>query len=71
MILGVITIIVLLVIRLQTPVVDFQSDIALPATARAVAVTRHADWVAVVTEDNQILIFSADGQTLRQSFTID
>jgi Family of unknown function (DUF6476) len=38
---------------------------ALPDGAKAEAVTFGAGWIAVVTEDDRILIFGRDG-TLRQ-----
>lgn len=53
LILGVITIVVLLVIRLagMTPPPDLPATVALPAGEEAIAMTRGEGWVAVVTVD--------------------
>lgn len=71
MIVGVITIVALLVTRLQgggaLPVPD---SIALPDGATAQAVTAGNDWYAVVTTDNRILIFDRLTGDLRQEVAI-
>lgn len=53
LILGVITIVVLLVIRLagMTPPPDLPATVALPPGEEATAMTRGEGWVAVVTID--------------------
>lgn len=70
---GVLTIIVLLVIRLQTPVLslDLPAAIRMPDDTRATAFTRGPGWLAVVTEDSRILVFDPSGETLRQEIRID
>lgn len=62
MILGLLTIVVLLVIRLgvQRPVA-LPDTITLPDGTSAAAFTRGRDWYAVVTDDDEILIYSATG----------
>ncbi len=73
---GVLVVIALLVIRLSqdpTPGVGpaLPDGIALPAGTHAQAVTFGADWIAVVTTDEQILIYDATSGTLKQSLQID
>jgi len=71
MIVGLVVIVGLLVIRLgPTPRLALPESIALPDGTRATAFTQGRDWVAVVTESDEILIFSRDGQTLRQRIRI-
>ncbi|WP_149140562.1 DUF6476 family protein [Gemmobacter caeruleus] len=70
LILGVITIVGLLVTRLPLGVAQpFPENLALPAGAVPQAVTRGQGWVAVVTQDNRILIFDTAG-TLTQEVAI-
>ncbi len=70
MILGVLAIVVLLVIRLNAvPGPVLPEAVRLPAGARAVAVTAGEGWYAVVTEDQRILVYGADG-TLRQEVPV-
>lgn len=69
---GVLTIVALLVIRLQTPpaILPLPQTITLPDGARAVAFTQGADWYAVVTEGDEILIFDRASGSLRQRVQI-
>lgn len=71
MIVGVITVVGLLVTRMPGASTEplMPSEIKLENGAKAVAVTTHADWIAVVTEDNRILIFNHDG-SLRQEVAV-
>lgn len=65
MILGVLAIVVLLVIRLQTPAGPFIPDaLILPEGVRATAYTQGTGWIAIVTEDDEILIYAPDGHRL-------
>lgn len=57
MIAGVILIITLLVIRFRDTGPQLPEDLTLPAGVTAQAVTFGTGWVAVVTQDNRILIF--------------
>ena len=58
MILGVLTVVILLVIRLQTPPPPSVPDgLTLPEGATAQAVNFGTDWVAIVTVDQRILVF--------------
>ena len=72
MILGVIAMVGLLVTRLPqvsaTPVLP--AGLTLPDGARVAAVTMGTGWIAVVTTDDHILIFDADGK-LRQDLKIE
>jgi hypothetical protein len=74
MILGLITIVGLLVIRLpnMAPARPALPDsILLPEGAKAQAFTSGRGWFAVVTDDQQILIFDATTNALRQSVKIN
>lgn len=73
MIVGVITVVAVIVTRMpqslsQRPAVP--QGLTLPEGARAQAVTFGTGWTAVVTTDQRILIFGADG-TLRQEVPLD
>jgi len=73
MIVGLVTIVALLVIRLQTPApgaVSLPETIALPDGAAAHAFTQGRDWYAVVTDDDEILIFDRASGDLRQRIAI-
>ncbi|WP_212523965.1 DUF6476 family protein [Actibacterium sp. MT2.3-13A] len=70
MIAGVLVIIALLVIRLSDRPAPWPDEIALPEGARAQAVTRGKGWVAVVTEDQRLLIFDAATGALEQEIAI-
>lgn len=73
MIVGLITIVALLAIRLQSPApppLDLPAALALPEGARAVAFTQGADWIAVVTDGDEILIFDRSGTRLRQRIAV-
>ena len=67
MIAGLVIIVGLLVIRLgPAPRLSLPDAIALPEGMRATAFTQGIDWIAIVTDTDEILIFDADGTTLRQ-----
>lgn len=70
MIAGVLVIIALLVIRLSERPAPWPQEIALPEGTRAQAVTRGKGWVAVVTEDQRLLIFDPETGTLEQEIAI-
>lgn len=78
MIFGVLSIVALLVIRLQTPPPTPASiDLALPDSvilpdgATATAMTRGTDWIAIVTDNERILIYGLKGGNPHQEITID
>ncbi|WP_420859127.1 DUF6476 family protein [Marivivens marinus] len=71
MIAGFLVLIVALVIRLNRPLITLPEQIALPAGAEAQAFTQGADWFAVVTTDDRILIFDRASGALRQTVTVD
>lgn len=71
MILGLLTIITIFVIRLGfVASVALPDQITLPAGLTATAFTQGADWYAVITTDDQILIYDRADGTLRQTIAI-
>jgi len=68
---GVLVVIVLLVTRLRDDGPDIPAAITLPDGATAQAFTQGRGWYAVVTQDDQILIFDQLTGKLRQTVTID
>ncbi|MGO4907037.1 DUF6476 family protein [Pseudorhodobacter sp. W20_MBD10_FR17] len=68
MIIGVITVVAVLVTRMQhgfstqTTLPTLPDTIHLPDGAKPQAITFGAGWVAVVTHDNRILVFGSDGK---------
>lgn len=65
MILGVLAIVVLLVIRLQVPSGPFVPDaIVLPDGVTATAYTQGTGWIAIVTSEDEILIYDPRGHRL-------
>jgi hypothetical protein len=66
MIIGLLVIITLFVIKFSETRPPLPERIVLPAGAKAQAFTQSAKWYAVVTEDNRILIYSANTGTLLQ-----
>lgn len=73
---GLVTIIVLVVIRVPAVIrtvedpIPLPAEIALPDGSIATSFTQGDDWYAVVTKDNQILIFNRNDNSLRQTLTI-
>ncbi len=76
MIAGLVTIIVLIVIRVPNVIrtvedpVPLPEIITLPDGSEASTFTQGPDWFAVVTKENQILIFNRDDGSLRQTLQI-
>lgn len=70
MIAGFIVLIVLFVIRFRDMQPPLPAEIVLPNGATATAFTRGDGWNAVVTEDQQILIFDASTGKLVQTVEI-
>ena len=66
---GVLTIVALLVIRLQAPPpgLALPAEIELPAGAEAAAVTALPGRVLVLTTDDRILLYDAEGALIGQS----
>ena len=72
MIAGFITIVALFAMRFsEMRSVALPDIITLPDGAVATAFTRGDDWFAVVTEENEILVYSAVTGTLRQRIRIE
>ena len=69
---GFLTIVALFVMRFSDMgVVALPDEIVLPDGAKAAAFTQGADWFAVVTEADEILIFSRATGTLRQTIRME
>ncbi|MBV1869191.1 MAG: hypothetical protein KUG69_15005 [Marinosulfonomonas sp.] len=72
MILGLLAIVSLLVIRFSgaPDAPTLPAQITLPGDSTAIAFTQGPDWFAVVTDGNEILIFSRADGTLLQTVQI-
>ena len=71
MILGFLTIVALFVMRFnQMGQAELPDEIILPDGATATAFTRGDGWFAVVTAENEILIYSKVTGNLRQRITV-
>ncbi len=71
MIVGVLAIVVLLVIRLQTPAPpSLPDDISLPNGVAARAVTFGQGWIGVVTDDDRFLVLDARTSEVLDSVAI-
>ncbi len=71
MIAGVLVVIVLLVTRLNRDAPLLPDQIALPEGVTARAFTQGPDWYAIVTSEDQILIFDRLTGTLRQTVDVE
>lgn len=67
MICGLLVVIGLLVIRFSSKAPDLPDVIVLPSGEKATAFTQGPDWYAIVTNENQILIFDRTSGALRQT----
>ena len=71
MILGFLTLVGLFVMRFaSTSSVALPDEITLPDGSTATAFTRGQGWFAVVTAEDEILIYSQETGALRQRITI-
>lgn len=76
MIAGLVTIIVLIVIRVPNVIrtvedpVPLPDSITLPDGTTAAAFTRGTDWYAIVTKDDRILIFDAESGEIRKDISL-
>jgi hypothetical protein len=68
---GLLVIIALIVIRFSGDPVEFPDHLQLPQGATAQAFTRGAGWLAIVTDQDQIIIYDSATGTQRQVITID
>ena len=71
MICGVLVVVFLLVTRLSGDAPVLPDTITLPEGATAQAFTQGADWYAVVTTDDRILIFDRLTGELRQTVAVE
>ncbi|VVS98072.1 conserved hypothetical protein [Roseovarius sp. EC-HK134] len=74
MVVGLIVIIGLFVTRFwgeDRGALSLPDSLTLPEGTRATAFTQGPDWIAIVTEDNRILIYDRTGSTLRQTVNIE
>ena len=67
---GLCIIIVLFVIRFSDRSMILPENIALPGTAKALAYTQGPDWYAIVTDQDQILIYDPKNGTLRKTIDV-
>lgn len=71
LIIGVITMVTVLVIRLPRPATPpVPEELALPAGAVALSFSQGRDWVAVTTTDDRILIYDRNSGALRQTLIV-
>lgn len=61
----------LLVSRYMQDKPQLPDRITLPEGKRAMAYTEGRGWFAIVTEDNEILIYDGESGTLRKTLQID
>lgn len=73
MIAGVVTVVALLVIRLNAAPAPLAlpEQVTLPDGSTATAFTIGSDWFGIVTESDEILIYDRATGTLRQTITLD
>ena len=73
MIVGLVVMITLVVIRLNTSAPDLALPdyITLPDGTRATAFTQAPNWYAVITDDDKIFIFDRDSGDLTQEISIN
>ena len=77
MILGLVTIIALIVIRVPNVIrtvadpVPLPENITLPADTKPASFTQGSDWYAVITTKDKILIFNRSDGKLRQTIAIN
>ena len=70
-IIGLIVVITVIVMRFQQEsALPLPENITLPEGVSATAITRGAGWLAIVTNDDRILIMGLDGKTVYQDITI-
>ncbi len=72
MIVGVVVIIGLLVMRITNPPASLPlpASITLPDGTRAAAYTQGPDWYAIVTDQDEILIYDPETGDIRQTIKI-
>lgn len=68
---GLVVVVALLVTRFYGDGPEMPESITLPDGSEATAFTKGDGWYAVVTADNQILIFDALTGQLKQTVAID
>ena len=71
MICGVLVVTALLVTRLSGKGPELPQTITLPSGTTASAFTQGDDWYAIVTTDNQILIYDRLSGKLRKTIAVD
>lgn len=71
MIVGLLSIVVLFVMRFSAHAPTIPEVVVLPDGAKATAFTQATDWYAIVTDDNRILIYDRFTGDLRQTVVIE
>lgn len=67
---GLFIIIVLFVIRFSDRPMILPENLVLPSNATAIAFTQGPDWYAIVTDQDQILIYDRASGAVRQTVDI-
>lgn len=67
---GLFIIIVLFVIRFSDRPMILPENLVLPGNAKAIAYTQGPDWYAIVTDQDQILIYDRASGAVRQTVDI-
>ncbi|WP_195820696.1 DUF6476 family protein [Roseobacter sp. MH60115] len=67
---GVLLIIFLIVMRFNDPAPNLPTEITLPGDARAISFTQGPDWYAVVTDNDEILIFDRVTGQLEKTISV-
>ncbi|MBC6407316.1 MAG: hypothetical protein GDA40_03905 [Rhodobacteraceae bacterium] len=70
MIVGIVAITALIVVRLYDTAPVLPDHISLPGGASAIAITHGQGWYAVITQNQDILVFDALTGALRQTIPI-
>ncbi|WP_265499454.1 DUF6476 family protein [Paracoccus beibuensis] len=68
--LGMVAVVAMLWLRLNQPVLpELPATITLPAGAQPAAVTFARDWIVVVTEGAEVLLYDSSGDLVSQTVT--
>jgi hypothetical protein len=68
---GIVVLVILFWMRLPEPLPPLPESIAMPEGETATAFTRGRGFLAVVTADDEILVFDPSGRTLRQRIALE
>ena len=71
MLVGMVVLVTLFIVRFPRASAPAPTTVDLPDGLEAQAFTRGRDWIAIVTESDEILIYDLDGRTLRQRIVVN